>query len=318
MDAAFSRAAAASAPSPGQAEETGCVFDLQRFSVHDGPGIRSLLFLKGCPLRCSWCANPESQRFERELLLDPEKCVACGRCVAACRSGAVSRVGEALGFDRDRCLACGDCADVCAAGARVRAGRIVTAEAVLAELLRDEPFFRNSGGGVTLGGGEPLAQPAFARAVLRRCRERGLHTAVETCGQVAWASVEAVLPWTSLFLFDLKHIDAARHRRETGGDLERILTTLDRLAGLAQVVLRIPIIPGFNDQPETAAAIAARGLRAGIRSVHLLPYHGFGQAKYCRLGRAYPFTGEGRVPADRLEAIRTAVAATGLTVAVGG
>jgi len=309
------RAGARSAPAEA---ESGWIFDLQRFAVHDGPGIRSLLFVKGCPLRCPWCANPESQASAPELLLDAERCVACGGCARACENGAVSQANGALRFLRERCLACGRCAETCGAEARVRAGRSIAADAAVAELLRDELFFQNSGGGVTLGGGEPLAQPAFAAAVLRRCRERAIHTAVETCGQVPWESVEAILPWTSLFLFDLKHIDAVRHREATGGDLAAILATLDRLAGRAPVIVRIPVIPGFNDAPETIGAIGARAARAGVREIHLLPYHSLAESKYRRLGRTYPFGGRLPIPPDRLEAMRATLAAAGLAVAVGG
>jgi pyruvate formate lyase activating enzyme len=181
----------------------GIIFDLQRFSLHDGPGIRTLVFLKGCPLACRWCANPESQRFEPDLLFDPAKCVACGGCAVACPHGAVWWADGGLEGDRARCVACGRCAEACPAEARTVAGRRVSVDEVVAEVLKDAPFFANSGGGVTLGGGEPMAQPDFARSVLTRCRAHGIHTAVETCGHVPWPAIERVLPWTDLFLYDL-------------------------------------------------------------------------------------------------------------------
>jgi pyruvate formate lyase activating enzyme len=300
------------------ADISGVIFDLQRFSVHDGPGIRSLVFLKGCPLRCPWCANPESQRFQPELMLDGSRCIACGGCLAVCPTGAAHRTEDGIAQDAGRCAGCGRCAETCYADARAMAGRRVRAGEVLAEVVRDEPFFRNSGGGVTLGGGEPLAQPDFAAAILQLCRARGLHTAVETCGQAPWAACEAVRPWTHLFLFDLKHIHAERHRAVTGADLARILENLGRLAAAARVVVRVPLIPGFNDEPDTVSALAQRARAAGVSEVHLLPYHGFGQSKYAQLGRAYAFAGAAAVPPAKLEALRAAAAATGVRVEVGG
>jgi len=196
---------------------SGIVFDLQRFSLHDGPGIRSLLFLKGCPLRCPWCCNPESQAFAPELLVDRSACLGCRRCLADCPSGAAALTPEGPGVDRRRCRACGGCAERCPSGARCLAGRPITVAEALAELLRDLPFFRNSGGGVTLGGGEPLAQPGFAEALLRACRARGLHTAVETCGHVPWEALDRIRPWTDLILYDVKHADPAPFRAGPGG-----------------------------------------------------------------------------------------------------
>lgn len=298
---------------------SGFVFDIQRFSVHDGPGIRTLVFFKGCPLACTWCSNPESQRSTPELLFDTSKCLACGGCVETCPHGASRASGAGAQYDRERCAACGACADVCPAEARTVAGRRVTAEEVVAEVLRDAPFFANSGGGVTLGGGEPLAQADFAREILTQCRARGIHTAIETCGYVAWHAFEAILPLTDLFFYDLKHLDAEAHSAQTGGDVARILSNLARLASAGRsVTVRVPVVPGFNDTPENIGAIAEHVVRLGIRDLHLLPYHRLGESKYRLLGRACAFSGGAALATPALQRLQAAAAIGNLAVRVGG
>lgn len=300
-------------------DESGVIFDLQRFSVHDGPGIRSLVFFKGCPLRCEWCSNPESHRFEPEILFDQAKCIGCRNCVTVCPNGAVWVEADTLRYDRSRCNACGCCAEACYSEARVLKGTVVSAEWVEAQVVKDQVFFANSGGGVTLGGGEPLAQPEFARAILRRCRERGLHTAVETCGQTPWSHLQLALPWTNLFLFDLKHVDPAKHRIHTGGDVGLILSNLARLAAAGlPVIVRIPIVPTFNDEPAEIAAIANRIAALGLREVHLLPYHSLGRGKYRLLGQDYLFTAAGNAAERQMRELSTIILRAGLRVKVGG
>jgi pyruvate formate lyase activating enzyme len=298
---------------------TGTIFDIQRFSVHDGPGIRTLVFFKGCPLACLWCSNPESQRFGAELLFDPEKCVACGGCVEACPHGGVRLGGNRAQYDRACCAACGRCVEVCYAEARTMAGKRVSVAELVAEVCRDEPFFARSGGGVTLGGGEPLAQAEFARGVLMECRNRGIHTAIETCGHVPWSAFETILPWTDLFLFDLKHLDALKHRSHTGGDVKLILASLRQLAASgARVIVRVPVVPDFSDTPEDVRAIADQAASLDISELHLLPYHRLGQSKYRLLGRQYVLSGDKMVSDDTLEKLRACAAASGLAVRIGG
>jgi len=297
----------------------GTIFDIQRFSVHDGPGIRTLVFFKGCPLACLWCSNPESQRFGAELLFDPEKCVACGGCAEVCPHRAVRLEANRVQFERERCAACGRCVEVCYAEARTMAGKRVTVTEVVAEVCKDEPFFVRSGGGVTLGGGEPLAQAEFARGILMECRVRGIHTAIETCGHVPWPAIKAMLPWTDLFLFDLKHLDALKHRTNTGGDVGLILSNLRRLAAAkARVTVRVPVVPDFNDTPEDIRAIADHVARLGIRELHLLPYHRLGESKYRLLGRPVGFEKGGNVPEAKLEVLRSVAQAAGLLLKSGG
>lgn len=306
--------------------EKGIVFNIQRHSIHDGPGIRTIVFLKGCPIACRWCSNPESQDFERELLYDPEKCIRCDACIEVCPEGAIRRDGSSLVFSRELCRACGLCTEVCYAEARRMEGRVMTAEEVVAEVEKDSAFFHRSGGGLTLSGGEPFAQPEFAAAVLRLAREKGLHTAVETAGHVPWEYIESALPYIDLFLFDVKHADPDRHREFTGADNRLILENLERLGRLrgADIIVRIPVVPGFNDRPDELLAIAGIAERLGFREIHFLPYHRYGAGKYRLLGKTDPVADilpdakNGTALRKRLEALRAAVAAKGITVHIGG
>jgi pyruvate formate lyase activating enzyme len=287
---------------------TGRVFDVQRFSLHDGPGIRTVVFLKGCPLRCAWCANPESQQPGAQIAWFANLCAGCGRCAAACPRGAVTMDEGRPLTDRRLCAACGACAAACSRGARRLMGRELTVDEVMAEVRRDAPFFRRSGGGVTFSGGEPLAQPGFLLEALRRCRRWGYHTAVETCGHVRWQDMAAAADVTDLFLYDLKQLDQARHAELTGLGNELILRNLERLLALgADVTVRVPVVPGANDDQESFAALSAFVAdHTALRRVELLPYHPLGAHKYDALDLARaPYA---RPEPARLEAAAAAVA----------
>ena len=265
----------------------GAVFDIKRFAVHDGPGIRTTVFLKGCPLRCTLCHNPESQDPRADIMYTASRCRLCGACQAACSQGVIRRNGAGLVLDRGRCTRCGACAKACSTGAMQRVGRAMTVAAVMEEIERDVIFYDESGGGATFSGGEPLMQPEFLAALLDACRARDIRTAVDTCGCAPPEVIDALQGRADLFLYDLKVLDSARHERFTGQPSARIMENLVRLsAGGADVVVRVPLLPGINDDAENARAIGE--FVGGLPRAHpvdLLPYHGMGAEKYRRLGR---------------------------------
>lgn len=265
----------------------GLVFDIQRFSIHDGPGIRTTVFLKGCPLSCLWCHNPESQDPKPEIFFTASKCIGCLFCARMCeRGGHRFEDGKHI-FDRSACIRCGECTKECYAQALEIAGRTMSADEVMTEALKDRPFYETSGGGMTLSGGEPLMQFDFTKAVLEAAKAAGLHTCLETCGHAAAERVLAVAPWTDLFLYDVKETDPAKHREYTGVPNDRILANLSALSAAgARIVLRCAIVSGLNDRPDHFAAVARLAeTLAGVQAVDVLPYHPLGTSKSQRLGQ---------------------------------
>ncbi len=285
---------------------TGMIFDIKRFAINDGPGIRTAVFLKGCPLRCLWCHNPESQRREPELSFLPEKCIGCGYCVSACPNGCF----ENGTFDRSKCRSCGRCTEKCYAGARELIGRTASMQEVIEEVLKDRVFYENSGGGMTLSGGEPLFQPEFTAELLAAARKAGLHSCLDTCGFAPWDKLEPLLPNVDLFLYDLKESDPERHRQYTGVPLEPILENLARLdAAGGESILRCPVIPGLNDRDDHADGIArTANTLAHVREINLMPYHPLGESKLARLGRKPGLAGE-FASQQQLEPFRARIAA---------
>lgn len=307
------------------APASAIVFDEQTFAVHDGPGIRSILFFKGCPLRCVWCANPESQSGAVELRHLAARCRGCGRCVRSCSRGALVEnplVGGPPLLERARCRECDrrSCAEACLERAWLVVGRRENAGAVFERLARDLPFFRNSGGGITFSGGEPLLWTGFMGEMLQACRRQGIHTLVETCGEVPRSSIDLALDGADLVYFDLKHADENVHLHLTGRPLGRILDNLGRALERRRqaVTVRLPIVPGIHDE-ESALEKMVR-LLAELEPAHiqLVPYHGLGVFKYAQLGRRYQLAEELVGPADAtLERWRTRLESVGLACSCG-
>ena len=261
------------------------IVDVKHFAVHDGPGIRTTVFLKGCPLRCLWCHNPESVSPEPELAV-LEKCVKCGSCAKICPCHRIENGIHTL--DRRKCIACGKCLDACLFDALVLYGRIRTAEDICTELLTDRIFYTQSGGGVTISGGEPLLHPDFCSELFGMMQREKIHTAIDTCGEVPWSAFEAVLPVTDMFLFDLKQMDSGKHRKCTGVPNERILSNLKHLSETGKKIeIRMPIVPGLNDADSDLASAGEflSGL-SNLSGVRLLAYHSFARSKYASVGHA--------------------------------
>jgi pyruvate formate lyase activating enzyme len=269
-------------------EETrGIIFNIQTYSIHDGPGIRTTVFIKGCPLKCVWCQNPESQSATPQLLFNSEACVGCGKCLKVCPEGAIRLVEGKSWTNRDICRGSAKCVEVCPNEARNIAGTHVTAGEVFQEVVKDKIFYEKSGGGVTLGGGEPLASPEFTTSLLRLCKNVGIHTTLDTCGYVKWDIMKQILNYVDLVLYDLKHMEPAAHQLYTGVSNELILENARRICQELHipVLARVPVIPGFNDSMKNIEA-TGRFIAAELgttTAVHLLPYHKLGEMKYQRL-----------------------------------
>jgi pyruvate formate lyase activating enzyme len=300
--------------------QTGIVFDIKKFSIHDGPGIRTTVFFKGCPLNCWWCHNPESQLLGLEMMFQAKRCIRCGTCETVCTQGAISAKNGSVSTDLEKCTLCGACAESCYAEAREIVGREMTVTQVMAEVERDIAFYDESGGGATFSGGEPLLQPNFLLSLLRACKEQEIHTVVDTCGFASWKTLDSIREYVDLFLYDLKLLDGMRHQEFTGMSNRLILTNLQMLSKRGHnIVLRMPIIPGINDDEKNirqTGSFAAASL--GLDRVDILPYHHTAVDKYSRLKKNYELP-EIRPPSDdRLVEIAQVLEGFGLQVRIGG
>jgi pyruvate formate lyase activating enzyme len=299
---------------------TGSIFDIQRYCIHDGPGIRTTVFFKGCPLRCAWCHNPEGLTRSPGLMVRPNLCIGCLSCLPACPQGAIRSIDGLPETDRTRCTACGACAAACPTGAREIAGKEMTPAEVMAVVERDLPFYEESGGGVTFSGGEALLQVEFLRRLLVECHRMGIHTTLDTSGYAPWSAFESIRHDVDLFLFDLKGIDEPSHRRYTGVSNRRILDNLQALSCLGHsIIVRSPLIPGVNDSPPAVQALGEfLQTLPHLDHLDLIPYHRIGVEKYRRLGVPYPFEEAGPPSQAEVEAAAAHLRSFNLTVHIGG
>lgn len=267
------------------------IFNIERFAIHDGPGIRTTVFLKGCPLRCQWCANPESQSTKHQIMFLERKCVGCGTCIKRCPKHAITlKEGKAF-IDRKRCICCGVCEEACPYGTINGIGKKLTASDIFQIIIKDKEYYKKTSGGITFSGGEPLLQSEELMPLLKKCQEEKLHIAVETCGCIAKKHIEKVLPVVDLFLFDIKTLNAEKFCKYTGGDLELVLQNFSYIAQKRpkDLVIRVPVISGLNNTKEEILEIYKFALKHQVNRIDLLPYHTLGLTKYQQLGIEYPF-----------------------------
>jgi len=283
---------------------TGTVFNIQRYSIHDGPGIRTTVFLKGCPLDCWWCQNPESQLSGQEMIFWGDRCIGCGACSLNCPSGAIQIKNGIPITEKEKCILCGKCIEKCPALAREMIGKKLTTEEVIKEIEKDLVFYKESGGGVTFSGGEPLGQSEFLEGLLSGCRKKKIHTAVDTSGYISWEILNKISPKVDLFLYDLKLMDNEKHKKYTGEFNELILENLKKLSSVHNnILVRFPVIPGINDDYQNIKEIGKFLSSLKITQVSLLPYHYIGIDKYRRLGMTYKLAGIQPPSEERLSEI---------------
>ena len=302
-------------------QDKGIVFDIKRYAIHDGPGIRTTVFLKGCPLRCPWCHNPEGELPEPEIIWHRNRCLPqCRNCIPVCRQTALRKKGRTITIDRAQCNLCGDCADVCPTEALEVIGGEMTVGDVMGVILKDRIFYEESGGGATFSGGEPLMQPEFLSHLLDKCHQNNILAVVDTCGYVSSKLLKRMAEKIDLFLYDVKFIDEEKHIRDTGASNRLILENLKMLSNLGKdIIIRIPLLSGVNDLPENIhRTIEFLLSQDNLREINLLPYHRGGEEKHQRLGKANPRRSFRSSSEKRMEDIKKLFEGQGFSVKVGG
>lgn len=305
----------------GCKEPVGLVYGLQRFAIHDGPGIRTLVYMKGCPLECLWCSSPHTQKMGLEILHNEVNCKRCGRCIEACQLGLITR-SEEVGIDIDRalCTNCGDCVEACPNQALELLGRYMTVDELFREVDKDSPFYRRSNGGVTVGGGEPAMQHEFVTAFLKKCKQHYIHTAIETCGYTKTEIFEKLLEHLDLVYIDVKHMDPRVHKEITGVSNELILENVKRACATHPVIIRIPTVPGISDFDDNILDTVrfAKKLGKNLLRIELLPYHKFGTQTYSRIGREYQLKDVEPPGEDDMKRLGEIIESCGVKVQIGG
>ena len=295
----------------------GLVFNIQKFSLHDGPGIRTTVFMKGCSMACKWCSNPESINRNPEIMIYDVRCIGCKKCAEACPAGAIAFTEKGREIDWDMCDNCLKCAQVCPSKAIECVGTYMTVDEVVKKVEDDRAFYENSNGGMTVSGGEATVQSGIIAELLKNCRSKGIHTALDTTGYAQWKDIESVLEHVDLVLIDIKHMDSRMHKKGTGVGNEIILENAAKIAARVRTWLRIPLIPHYNDSESNIKKVAEFATAIGVEKVSVLPYHELGSSKYPKLGRVYPM--EGTKPPDEkaVERVGKILESYGVKVEIG-
>ncbi|MGO1527231.1 MAG: trans-4-hydroxy-L-proline dehydratase activase [Senegalia sp. (in: firmicutes)] len=295
------------------------VMNIQKYSIHDGPGIRTTVFLKGCPLDCWWCHNPESQNFNFELMFFKDKCSGCGLCAKKCKQEAISIKDSLAITDNSKCILCGKCSEVCINQARKLVGKEFSSKELMKEIKKDEIFYEESDGGVTFSGGEPLLQIEFLEEILKLCKEHGIHTTVDTSGYSDFSNFERIIEYTDLFLYDIKHLDDNMHKKYMGVSNKLIKENLKKLSDKnANIFVRVPIIRGINDDDKNIGETIEFLKDINISKLNLLPYHKMGMEKYSRISKKYKLTGEEKPSDDEMEKILLKFKELNTNIKIGG